>query len=159
MATWPKHLRPRWRYLAVDLEVPGDVDLTRDDLQGSLWRGLKSLFGDATSARVGMDLVRLSLVDGRGQAIIRVARDGVEEARAVLATVDRVADRPIRFDVRGVSGTIRGCEESYLGDAGEPASQDTVTFDDVETTAVVRDETVDIRIDSTPVGVTTLDTT
>lgn len=159
MATWPKHLRPRWRYLAIALETPADHDLGRDDLQEALWTGLRNLLGDATSARVGMEVVRFRHRDGSGAAIVRVTRDGVQEARAILAAVDRVAGGPVRLDVRGVSGTIRACEENYLGTAGESASHNTVTFDDVEADAIVRGDAVDVRVDSTAIGATTLDIT
>lgn len=159
MAPWPKHLRPRWRYLAVSIETPADVTIARDDVQAALWSGTRHLLGDVTSARLGMEVVRFGHADGQGRSIVRVTRDGVEDARAVLATLDRVAGHPVRFDVRGVSGTIRACEENYLGAAGEPASHDTVTFDAVETDAIERGDAVDFRIGSTPLGATTLDIT
>ncbi|MFW6449312.1 MAG: Rpp14/Pop5 family protein [Halobacteriota archaeon] len=159
MATWPKHLRPRWRYLGVAIEAnPGELP-DREMFQAALWNELRGLLGDVGSARLDAEVVRFRQVAGGCEAVVRVARDGVREARAVLATLDRVDDRSVGLTVRGVSGTIRACEENYLGAAGEPASHDIVTFDGVESEATVRGEAVDLHRGATPVGATTLDIT
>lgn len=159
MATWPKHLRPRWRYLGVAIEsAPGDLP-ERDALQEALWRELRGLLGDVGSARVGLEVVRFRAAEGRAEAIVRVARDAVEEARALIATLARVDGRPVGLLVRGVSGTIRACEENYLGAAREPTVHDIVTFDGVESEATRRGEAVDLDRGTTSIGATTLDIT
>lgn len=159
MATWPKHLRPRWRYLALGIEGPPGELPDRDAFQEALWRALRDLLGDVGSARVGLEVLRYRVAATHGEAIVRVARDAVEEARAVIATVARADGRPVGLAIRGVSGTIRACEENYLGTAREPAVHDIVTFDGVESEATLRGEAVDLERGTTPIGATTLDIT
>lgn len=157
MAVLPKHLRPRWRYLAVVLECWGERTITRRDFQGTLWREARSLVGDIGSAAVSLDVVRFTHEGGRGSAIVRVHRDALTEARAIIATVSHVDDEPISASIRGVSGTIRACEENYLGIAREGTSHEVIALEDVETPAVIRSQAVDVDHDSIRLGATTLD--
>lgn len=157
MAHLPKHLRPRWRYLGIELESPGAASLDRRSFQQAVWDGARAMIGDVGSAELGLVVVRFEHTDGRGTAIIRVHRGTEETARAVLATVDTVGDTPIRSAIRGVSGTIRSCEENYLRIAREPLSHEVVALDSVESPAIVRSQTVDPTGDSTVLGATTLD--
>ncbi|ELK49519.1 ribonuclease P protein component 2, partial [Haloferax sp. BAB-2207] len=46
----PKHLRPRRRYLAVEVETWPDADLARGPFQRELWYAAQNLYGDAGSA-------------------------------------------------------------------------------------------------------------
>ena len=46
----PKYLRPRWRYLAVELESWPDADVDRRSFQRELWFAAQNLLGDAGSA-------------------------------------------------------------------------------------------------------------
>lgn len=159
MGTLPKHLRPRWRYLGVELETtPGDGP-DRRAFQRALWRGARGLVGDVGSARLGLDVVRFELEEGRGEAVVRVPRGTETDARGVLATVAAVDGAPLRATVRGVSGTIRACEENYLRIAREPPSHEVITLDAVESPAVVWSEAVDVTGGSTLLGATTLDIT
>ena len=157
MGHLPKHLRPRWRYLGLEVETPVDAELSRRSFQQALWEAARSLLGDTGSARCGLDLVRFTHDTGRGTAVVRVHRGTESPARAVVATVSAVDGHPVRASVRGVSGTIRACEENYLGIAREPQSHEVVALGNVESPAVIRSETVDLTGDSTVLGATTLD--
>lgn len=157
MVRLPKHLRPRWRYLAIRLETPPDGDLDEGALQRSLWGRARSLLGDVGSAALTLTVVRFAFEDGRGTAVVRVRRGELQRARAVVATLRTVDGVHTRASVCGVSGTIRACEENYLGIAGEAATQDVVTFDDAEVPAVTRTRTVDVRQGETVLGATQLD--
>lgn len=155
----PKHLRPRWRYLAVELETRLDGGLDRDAFQAAIWSAIRTLLGDVASARIDATVVRFRDAGGHAEAIVRVRRGRVTPARAAIATIDRLDGRPVRPAVCGVSGTIRACEENYLGIDREPPRHDLVTFESVERPATRAGEAVDVELDSTVVGATTLDLT
>jgi len=114
----PKHLRPRWRYLAVGLESWPEADLSRGPFQRELWYAAQNLLGDTGSADADLTVVRFAFGGGTGEALVRVRRDEVDRARAALSCVSAVDGDPVGLRVRGVSGTIRAGEESYLGRAG-----------------------------------------
>jgi len=42
----PKHIRPRWRYLAVEIEAAPDADIDRGAFQRALWYAAGNLLGD-----------------------------------------------------------------------------------------------------------------
>lgn len=110
----PKHLRPRWRYLAVGLESAPDADLDRSAFQGELLDATRTLLGDPGSAEVALSVLDFAFADGAGHAVVRTRRGEVERARAVVACLHEVGDVPVGVHVRGVSGTVRACEEKYL---------------------------------------------
>ena len=153
----PKHLRPRWRYLAVEVETWPDATLDRSGFQRHLWFAAQNLLGDVGSAEVDLSVLRFDVTDGSGSAVVRTRRGDVDRARAVVACLDAVDDQPIGLRVRGVGGTVRACEEKYLGRAPEPSAQREVVFDGAKRPAAVRDGRVDVRTDGAFVGATVLD--
>ena len=153
----PKHLRPRWRYLAVAIEGWPDADVDRGDFQHHLWYAAQNLLGDAASADVDLTVVRFSFGDGDGWAAVRTRRDEVDRARAAIAAVEAVDDHPVGLRVAGVSGTVRACEEKYIRADPESTGESTVVFEDAERTAVVREGRADVRLESAFAGATTLD--
>ena len=153
----PKHIRPRWRYLAVGLESTPDATLSRGRFQRDLWYAAQNLLGDAGSADADCTVVRFDFGDGTGEAVVRVRHGHVTQARAALACVSRVDGDEVGVYVRGISGTIRACEEKYLGGTGESPSQRTVTFEGGERPAFARDGRVDVQVDGGFVGATHLD--
>lgn len=153
----PKHLRPRWRYLAVGLESWPEADLDRRSFQRELWFAAQNLIGDAGSADLDGSVLHFRFEDGDGEAVIRARRDEVEQLRAVLATVDEIDGQPLGVFVRGVSGTVRACEEKYIGRPGEEIEERTVAFADADRPAVVRNDRVDVDLSGGNVGATALD--
>jgi len=153
----PKHLRPRWRYLAVDLEAWPDADLDRRAFQRSIWFAAQNLLGDVGSADADLSVLDFAFDDGDGEAVVRARHGHVEAARAALACVDEVAGDPVGLHVRGISGTIRGCEEKYLGRRRELSGERSVVFADAERVAVERDGLIDVRLDGAFAGATELD--
>lgn len=153
----PKHLQPRWRYLAVKLETWPETTLTRDAFQRQLWYAAQNLLGDIGSAALDLRVMRFDHDDTTGSAIVRVRRGESERARAVLATVSRISDVPVGLRVSGVGGTVRACEEKYMGREREEFHQRHVVFEDAERSAVVRNGRLDLRVDGAFVGATTLD--
>lgn len=157
MPPLPKHLRPRWRYLAVCIETHPGADVTRRSFQAAAWRAARDLFGDDGAAGLDLIIVRFTAGDGAAEAIVRTRRGETDDARAALATIRSVDGDPVGLRVAGISGTVRACEEKYLGRRAELTEQRTVTFDDAERRAAVRDDRVDVRVDGLEVGATTLD--
>jgi ribonuclease P/MRP protein subunit POP5 len=153
----PKHLQPRWRYLAVTIETWPDAEFDRGDYQRELWYAAQNLLGDAASAELDLTVVRFRRSDAEGDAVIRVRRGEVDRGRAVLACLDSVAGDPVGQRVRGVSGTVRACEEKYLGRAPEPTNQRNVAFADGDRRASVRGRRVDVRLSDEYAGATELD--
>lgn len=126
----PKHARPRWRYLAVGIDTWPDATVTRDGFQRALWYAAQNLLGDPGSADADLSVVRFRFRDGAGEAVVRVRREAVSPGRAAVACVDAVDGTPVGLVVRGVSGTIRACEESYLhADGGDTGERETVSSD------------------------------
>ena len=153
----PKHLRPRWRYLAVGIEGWPDARIGKHDFQRECWYAAQNLLGDPGSADADCRVLEFSFADGTGEALVRVRRGEVERARAALACIDAIAGAPIGLSVRGVSGTIRACEERYLGRAPIESAERDVAFADARRPATVRDDRVDVDSESGFVGATTLD--
>ena len=153
----PKHLRPRWRYLAVELETWPDITLRRGAFQRELWYAAQNLYGDAASADADLTVLGFDFGDCVGETIVRARRGHVEEARAALACIDAIDGDPVGVRVRGVSGTVRACSERYLhGRAGISEERD-VVFENESRTAVVRNSLLDVSGPDGFTGATRLD--
>ncbi|QLG26417.1 ribonuclease P [Halorarum halophilum] len=144
----PKHIRPRWRYLAVGIEAWPDATLARGSFQRQVWYSAQNLLGDPGSADADLTVVRFRFADGTGEALVRTRRDEVDAARATLACVDEVDGDAVGLRVRGVSGTIRACEERYLGRAGGTVDERDVVFESEPRHGHVRDGAVDVETPS-----------
>ena len=153
----PKHLRPRWRYLAVAIEAWPDAEVGRRDFQRSLWFAAQNLLGDVGSADADLTVLQFELEDATGEAIVRVRRSKVERARAALACIHEMDGDPVGLKVLGASGTVRACSEKYLGSRREPSGERKVVFEDAERTALQRDGRIDVRADGAFAGATELD--
>ncbi|QCC52266.1 Rpp14/Pop5 family protein [Halapricum salinum] len=154
----PKHLRPRWRYLAVSLENWPEADFDRNAFQRHVWFAAQNLLGDVGSAAIDLTVIRFESWDGGAEAIVRVRRGESDRARAVLACLADVDGEAVGLRVRGTSGTVRACEEKYMGGGPERTGQRHVAIGDAERPAVVRDGRVDYRDDDAFTGATLLDT-
>ncbi|WP_115864305.1 Rpp14/Pop5 family protein [Halorussus litoreus] len=153
----PKHLRPRWRYLAVAIEAWPDADLDRRSFQRSLWFAAQNLLGDAGSADADLTVLQFDFGDGTGAAIVRARHGHADEARAALACVDAIEGDPVGVRVSGISGTVRACEEKYLRRGGQFSAERKVVFGDAQRSAVVRGKRLDVRADGAFAGATELD--
>lgn len=154
----PKHLRPRWRYLAVELEVWPGADFDRNAFQRNVWFAAQNLLGDVGSAAIDLTVIRFDSWDGGAEAIVRVRRGESGRARAIVACLDAVDGDEIGVRVRGTSGTVRACEEKYMRGGPERTGQRHVAIGDAERRAVVRDGRVDYSETDAFTGATLLDT-
>ncbi|QSG02243.1 Rpp14/Pop5 family protein [Natranaeroarchaeum sulfidigenes] len=153
----PKHFRPRWRYLAVVLESSPEANLSRGAFQRELWYAAQNLVGDAGSADSDLTVLDFSFAEGRGETVVRARHGHVTEARAALACIDSINSHEIGVRLTGISGTIRACEEKYLGRGTEVSDERNVVFDGERRSAVIRDELVDVAVGGSHVGAMTLD--
>jgi len=153
----PKHLRPRWRYVAVGLESWPDAAIDRGTFQRELWYAAQDLLGDVGSAALDLEVYGFAFEDGVGDAVVRVRRGEVEQARAVLACLNEVGGTPLGVHVRGVSGTVRACEEKYINRPLESTVERHVVFEDAERCAIERSDRVDVCTDDAFAGATELD--
>lgn len=153
----PKHLQPRWRYLAVAIETWPDATLDRRAFQRAVWYAAQNLLGDTGSAEADMTVIRFDHADGEGHAVVRARRGETDPARAALACIDAVDGAPVGLHVTGTSGTVRACEEKYIRGPAKSPGQRHVVFEDTERPAVTRGQRVDVRTDGGFVGATDLD--
>lgn len=144
----PKHLQPRWRYLAVEFHAWPDAEFERQCFQRALWERAGDLVGDAGVAGLALQVVVFRYEEGRGAAVVRTRRRTVSTARAVVATLDRVDGSPLGVRVSGVGGTVRSCKEKYIGDARIRSKESTVVFNNAERTAIFQSARVDIRTEN-----------
>ena len=153
----PKHLRPRYRYLGVELRADPGTEVDRGAFQRHLWYAAQNLLGDVGSAEVGLEVLGFEFDDGEGSAVVRARRGTTDHARAVLACLHEVDGARIRAVVRGASGTVRGCEEKYIRRPGGVSEERTVAFADADRRADVREDGLSVRVGSSFVGATHLD--
>ncbi|MFB6303190.1 MAG: Rpp14/Pop5 family protein [Haloferacaceae archaeon] len=153
----PKHLRPRWRYLGVGLEAWPDTALDRRAFQRALWESARALLGDPGSAAADLSVLAFEFADGEGETVVRARRGEVGAARAALACLDAVDGHRVGVHVRGVSGTVRACEERYLGRRAGPVEESHVVFEDASRDALTREDAVDVRLPDGFAGATDLD--
>jgi ribonuclease P/MRP protein subunit POP5 len=153
----PKHIRPRWRYLAVGLEGWPDATVDRRAFQRALWEAARALLGDPGSAAADLSVLSFAFDDGEGEAVVRARRGHVDEARAAVACLDAVDGHPIGVRIRGVSGTVRACEERYLGRRAGSNEERRVVFEDATREALTRADAVDVWLPDGFAGATMLD--
>ncbi|MFB6202604.1 MAG: Rpp14/Pop5 family protein [Halorhabdus sp.] len=152
----PKHVRQRWRYLAVEIQSWPDAEVDRRAFQRHLWFAAQNLLGDVGSAETDLSVVQFEYADGAGAAIVRTRRGAEDDARAILACLSTVGEDPIGLRVTGISGTVRACEEKYLRRPAE-ATEHTVAFAGAERRAVGRDGRLDVSVDDGFLGATRRD--
>jgi len=153
----PKHIRPRWRYLAVGIESTPDAAFDRGAFQRELWYAAGNLLGDAKSADADLTVYSFSFGNGRGEALVRVRRGETDPARAAIACLSEIDGEPVGVVVRGISGTVRACEERYLGRGTGDFAQRHVVFADATRQAVSRNDEIEIPLPSGFVSATELD--
>jgi ribonuclease P/MRP protein subunit POP5 len=153
----PKHLQPRWRYLAVAIESWPDADVGRRAFQRELWYAGQNLLGDSGSADADLRVMRFALEGGSGGAIVRARRGEVDAARAAIACVDEVDGEPVGLRVSGVSGSVDAASESYLGDPAGSSTQEEVAFAGGEHPARSHDGAVDVAAPAGWIGATVRD--
>lgn len=150
----PKHLRPRYRYLAVEIETWPDADFGRHALQDAIWLEARTLLGDVSSAGVDPQVIEADFWTGGGSALVRVRRDATAQARAAIACVSSVAGQPVRVGVRGIGGTVNATDMKYRDGPPDATGTQSVSFRGETGRAVYRTDRVDIDMNGLFVGAT-----
>ena len=114
----PKHLQPRWRYLAVTLFTKPGERIDRRSFQRELWYAARGLLGDPGSAAADLTVVDFSFEDGRGTALVRARRGEITNARAALACVHTIDGVRVGLAVVKASGTMRAAREGFTSSDG-----------------------------------------
>ena len=102
----PKHLRPRWRYLAVSVESTPDAEIDRATFQRQLWYAAQNLVGDAGSADVDLSVLSFTFEAGDGEAIVRVRRGEVDRGRAIVASLAQIDDAAVGARSRAIAAAV-----------------------------------------------------
>jgi ribonuclease P/MRP protein subunit POP5 len=153
----PKHHQPRWRYLAVAIETWPTATVGRRGFQRELWFAGQNLLGDPGGADADLQVMRFSVSEGGGGAIVRVRRGEVDAARAAIACLDEVDGHPVGLRVSGVSGTVDACSENYLGSGTGNSVQSDVTVAGADCPAWRRNGALDVRGPTGFIGATVRD--
>ncbi|MES3518021.1 MAG: Rpp14/Pop5 family protein [Natronomonas sp.] len=153
----PKYLRPRWRYLAVEIETWPEAEITRRSFQRAVWYAAGNLLGDAGSAAIDGTVLGFEHAEGITTAIVRAHRGQEDRLRAAIATIDEIDGEEVGVVIRGVSGTVRACEEKYIRRPRERLDERNVAFDAANRPAMGRNDRYDVRLSGGYVGATALD--
>jgi len=104
----PVCLRDSRRYLAVRVVCEGSVG--RGDLVGGVWDVAVDLLGSVWAGESGLWIYGFD-----GEFLVVGCYVGyVDEVSGVLGCVRRVGGLKVRFDVVGVSGTMRKLEKRFI---------------------------------------------
>ena len=159
MKPLPKHLRPRYRYIVVSIESWPTAKLDKHTFQQAIWTSTSRLFGDTGAATADLFLIRFEFSNGSGWGIIRTHRDTLPIARSSIACVSKINEFPVGIIVRGVSGTIKSCEDKYLSKLPEPVIPGEHFFNTKISPSFTRGHCIDIQTDTDFIGATHLDVT
>ena len=100
---------------AVEKKGVDDVDVDRILAVDEEWRDLKARGDDLRHERNEVS-----------SEIGRLKQEGEDErARAAIASVGSIDGQPVGTRVRGASGTVRACEEKYIGGRPERKVRET----------------------------------
>jgi|APHM01.1.fsa_nt_gi ribonuclease P protein subunit Rpp14 (EC 3.1.26.5) len=140
----PKHLRPRWRYLAVAIESWPHASIDRETFQRELWYAAQNLYGDTQSAQTDLAVFNFEFAGGRGETIIRTRRGAESHARTAIACIDEIDNHAVGIRVLGISGTVRACEERYFNGRTGYKEESDVVFENKSRPAVICGLCVDV---------------
>mgnify|MGYP006107473707 CR=1 FL=1 len=159
MKPLPKHLRPRYRYIVVSIESWPTAQLDKRTFQHAIWASTSRLFGDIGATTADLFLIRFEFSNGSGWGIIRTRRDALPIARSSIACISKINEFSVGIIVRGVSGTIKSCEDKYLSEPSEPVISGEHLFNTKMSPSFTRGNCIDIQTDTDFIGATHLDVT
>lgn len=101
-------LRRKRRYMVFEFSEP----VGKEDALRSILGSIHSLYGDVGASEICPKLVEFDGVRG----ILKCAHTKVEDVRAALACIYEVGGKKLSVRVLGISGTIRGAKEKFIGE-------------------------------------------
>ncbi len=145
--------------MVVSIESWPTANIDKRTFQHAIWTSTSRLFGDNGAATADLFLIRFEFSDGSGWGIIRTPRDALHMAKSSLACISQINEFPIGILIKGVSGTIKTCEEKYLSDLPTSIVSKELFFNNKLSSCFIRENSVDIKIDNDFIGATHLDVT
>lgn len=109
--------RVKQRYLA--LKIMSEETVNKEDLIKAVWNAVLQLYGE-----YGASQVNLSLIDydpERNYAILRCSHKALEMARASIASITEINEKPFAIHVVSVSGTLKSLRKNCQPNAFKPA--------------------------------------
>ena len=92
----------RRRYLLVEIDFDGT--LTQGDFLDAVWASVVRLYGEFGASQAGLALVDFD--EEKRTAILRVSLTNLQQIRAAVATITRIAGREAAVHVKAISGTL-----------------------------------------------------
>ncbi|MHC1582492.1 MAG: Rpp14/Pop5 family protein [Candidatus Syntropharchaeia archaeon] len=102
-------LRERKRYIG--FEVISEKEIEKKELIREIFTSATSLYGDKGVSECSPWLISF---DGK-RGILRCSHRMTDEARNVLASIDRINGGPVGIRVLTISGTIKGVRKKIKG--------------------------------------------
>jgi len=100
-----KRIKRRYLALAIDSGVVFDSR----EFMDAVWGAVGKLYGEYGASKSGLTMIDYDAE--QGFAVIRVSLVAIDMARAALASMTRIGDKPIAVHVVSVSGTIKALYE------------------------------------------------
>ncbi|MEQ9714891.1 MAG: Rpp14/Pop5 family protein [Candidatus Asgardarchaeia archaeon] len=103
--------RERRRYIAFKT-ITSDINLNKGKVISLVLNEFLKLFGEYEGAKASLYIVEYDSDQGTG--ILKVNLKSFRKAMATLASIRYDAGKDIKFEILGVSGTIRRCKKKFL---------------------------------------------
>jgi len=111
----PPTLRTKKRYLAY--QVISEKKIVFNDLTNAIWHSALNLLGELGTSQAQLWIMKNMYDNERQIGLIRCSHTNVEKVRAALALVQRIGDNLVIVKVLGISGTIKGAQRKFFGEA------------------------------------------
>ena len=99
--------RAKRRYLL--LQVDSEASLTGRELLDAVWASVTKLYGEVGASQTGLSLIDYD--EERKTAVLRVWLQAMQQVRASIASITRLAEKDAAVHVVAVSGTLKSLRE------------------------------------------------
>jgi RNase P/RNase MRP subunit POP5 len=95
--------RVKRRYLA--LEINAEEKFDSKQFMDAVWNALLKLYGEYGASKASLTLIDYNRE--KGFAVIRTTHTSVDMARAALASITKIENKPAAIHILTISGTIK----------------------------------------------------
>ena len=99
--------RVKRRYLALQLESNSSV--TSREFSDAVWNAITRLYGEYGASQMGLTI--LDYQEEKKTALIRVSLATLQQVRASLASITKIAGKEAAIHLMSISGTIKSLRE------------------------------------------------
>ena len=99
--------RVKRRYLALQLECNSSV--TSREFSDAVWNAITRLYGEYGASQMGLTI--LDYHEEKKTALIRVSLATLQQVRASLASITKIAGKEAAIHLMSISGTIKTLRE------------------------------------------------